>query len=111
MKGHSTTDCFLKCLSNASVAWRDFSDLRGVSDRASKDVMEELIINVLMDKIVHNPFPKKTEVTIYADDILLQSESPRTLTSALHQLEVLCVQMGFVINTSRTKFQTSLKVC
>ena len=132
MKGRSTADCFLKCLSNNSVTCRAFIDLKGAFDRANKDVvMEELIMkgvkgkllgwiqdylydrqgkvwfqgsyssngtfelgtpqggvlspmlfNVLMDKIARHPFPQGTEVIIYADDILLQSDNPRTLTLA-----------------------------
>ena len=161
MRGRSTADCFLKCLSNANVTCRAFIDLKGAFDRANKDViMEELVMkgvtgkllgwiqdylygrqgkvwfqgsysaegnfelgtpqggvlspmlfNVLMDRIARHPFPQGVEVIIYADDILLQSNSPGNLKSALQQLEVLCVQMGLVINTSKTKFQTNLRVC
>ena len=155
MKGRSSSDCFLKCLSDVKVTCRAFVDLKGAFDRANKDViMEELVLkgvrgkllrwirdylyerkakvvfqgvtsteevfevgtpqdgvlspmlfNVLMDKIARWPFPGDTQVTIYADDILVQCSSPVLLGQALQQLSALCVQMGLVINETKTKFQ------
>ena len=148
MKGRSTSDCFIKCLSNANVNCRAFIDLKGAFDKANRDViLEELMMkgvkgkllgwiwdylcdrkakvwlqgavsaegnfdlgtpqggvlspmlfNILMDKVARYPFPQGTEVIIYADDILLQCNAPRTLASALSHLESLCTEMGLVIN-------------
>lgn len=159
MKGRSTGDCFVHCLSNTNVSTRVFIDLKGAFDRANKDViLEELVhkgvkgkllgwirdylcnrtgkvwfqgvysnkgsfelgtpqggvlspmlFNILMDKIARHPFPQGTQVIIYADDILLQSDTPQTLTFALRELEQLCLSMGLIINEQKTKFQTKLK--
>ena len=74
-------------------------------------VLSPMLFNVLMDKIARYPFPQGTEVIIYADDILLQCDAPRTLTFALRQLETLCTHMGLVINETKTKYQASSRVC
>lgn len=57
-----------------------------------------MLFNILMDKIARYPFPQGTQVIIYADDILLQSDTPQTLTLALRELEQLCLSMGLIIN-------------
>lgn len=58
MKGRSTADGFIKCLSNDSVTCRAFIDLKGAFDRAKKDViMEELIIKGVKGELlgwIHN---------------------------------------------------------
>ncbi|KAK3895411.1 hypothetical protein Pcinc_000864 [Petrolisthes cinctipes] len=74
-------------------------------------VLSPMLFNTLMDKIARYEFPQGTQVIIYADDIVIQCETPRKLSSALEQLSSLCVQMGLVINEAKTKFQTSLRVC
>ncbi|XP_063848254.1 uncharacterized protein LOC135093209 [Scylla paramamosain] len=73
-------------------------------------VLSPMLFNVLMDKIARCSFPQGTQVLIYADDMLLQCPTPRTLQLALSQLAALCVQMGLVINEYKTKFQVKGKV-
>ena len=64
-----------------------------------------------MDKIAWHSFPQGTDIIVYADGILIQCDSLRTLTTALQHLDDLCIQMGLVINTSKTKFQSTLQRC
>ena len=52
-------------------------------------VLSPMLFNVLLDKIACHPFPHGTEVIIYADDILIQCDNPRILTTALQQLKTL----------------------
>ncbi|XP_050700378.1 uncharacterized protein LOC126987455 [Eriocheir sinensis] len=53
MKGRSTSDCFLKCLSNPDVNCRAFVDLKGAFDRANKDViMEELTLQGVRGRLL-----------------------------------------------------------
>lgn len=61
-------------------------------------VLSPMLFNVLLDKIARWPFPGNTQVLIYADDILLQHNSPAILNLALQQLSALCEQMGLRLN-------------
>ena len=45
LKGKSTTDCVIKCLSNAEVNCRLFVDLKGAFDKANKEVILESLVN------------------------------------------------------------------
>lgn len=74
-------------------------------------VLSPMLFNILMDRLARHPFPQGTEVIVYADDILLQCDAPMTLRSALEDLEGLSIQLGLVINTSKTKFQASSRIC
>ena len=45
LKGKSTTDCVIKCLSNSNVNCRLFVDLKGAFDKANKEVILESLVN------------------------------------------------------------------
>lgn len=71
-------------------------------------VLSPMLFNIIMDKIARHSFPQGTEIIIYANDILIQCDSPRTLTTGLRHFENFCVHMGLIINATETKFQSSL---
>lgn len=66
-----------------------------------------MLLNTVMKKTAHWPFPDNTRVIIYVDDILMECSSPAILGLALQQLSVLCDQTGLIIIEIRTKFQTN----
>lgn len=74
-------------------------------------VLSPMLFNILMDKVARYPFPQGTQVIIYVADILIRCKTSRLLSSAVEHLTTLCVQMGLVINETKTKFQTSQRIC
>ena len=45
IKGKCTTDCVIKCLSNADINCRVFIDLKGAFDKANKEVILEQLVS------------------------------------------------------------------
>ena len=74
-------------------------------------VLSPMLYNILMDKIARYEFTQGTKVIIYADDILIQCDTPTTLGKAVNELEQLCTCMGLVLNENKTKFQAKQKKC
>ncbi|XP_076049533.1 uncharacterized protein LOC143030260 [Oratosquilla oratoria] len=117
MKGRATSDCFVHCLANTNASCQVYVDLKGAFDRANKEViLEELgtlseeetfelgtpqggvpspmLYNILMDKIARYEFTQGTKVIIYADDILIQCDTPKTLSKAVNELEQLYLDIN-----------------
>lgn len=74
-------------------------------------VLSPVLFNVLMDRIARHNFAHGTKIIIYADDILVQCDTPKALSEAVNDLEGLCTTMGLVINETKTKFQAKQKKC
>ena len=69
------------------------------------------LLRVVCVKIARHKFIQGTTVIIYADDILLQCDTPNIMAKAVKELETLCLSMGLVINETKTKFQAKQKRC
>ena len=69
-------------------------------------VLSPTLFNVLMNVIARHEFPRGTQIIIYTDDMLLQSETIISLQEALNDLGALCCKMGLVICNEKTKIQT-----
>lgn len=68
-------------------------------------VLSPTLFNVLMNKIGLENFGNNVSKVIYADDILLQSNSICNMQVALNKFGMLARKMGLVINEEKTKFQ------
>ena len=69
-------------------------------------VLSPIVFNVLMDKIARHAFPINTQIIVYADDIVIQSNDENKLRLALAELQNLCMHMGLVINEYKSKYQS-----
>lgn len=68
------------------------------------DVLSPTLFNVLVNRCAKESLGSGVNVTIYADDILIQSKSVDGIQCALNKFNVLIKQLGLVINENKTKF-------
>ena len=66
-------------------------------------VLSPTLFNVLMNTIAKQRLHWGTEMTIYADDIVIQAQTHKAAVTSLRKIEALCNSLGLVISPEKTK--------